>query len=144
MATKHELSAGGIVFKQKEDKPLWLIVKHSKHEGWIFPKGLIGDDKDESMEEAALRETEEEGGVKARIIGKVKNPVQYFYKFKGDLIEKKVYYFLMKYLSGNPEDHDWEVSEAKFVTTEEVKKTLTYDSDRQAFEQALKIYQTKV
>lgn len=140
MVTKDEISAGGIVFKKKNDQTYWLIVQHSQHKGWVFPKGLVGDKEDESMEEAALRETKEEGGVKTRVVAKLEKPVGYSYRFKGTLIRKTVHYYLMEHLSGNPKDHDWEVSEAKFFPTDKVKKVLTYDSDRQAFAQALKLF----
>ncbi|PJC82060.1 hypothetical protein CO007_01400 [Candidatus Roizmanbacteria bacterium CG_4_8_14_3_um_filter_36_10] len=43
----------------------------------------------------------------------------------------------MKYVSGNPSNHDWEMSEAKFVSKEEIEKTLTYSSDKHAFQEAL-------
>ena len=46
----------------------------------------------------------------------------------------------MEYLSGDPKDHDWEVSEAKFIPEDEVKKILTYKSDQEAFEKILNIY----
>ena len=63
-----EISAGGIVYK-KISNYQWLICQHSQHKGWVFPKGLVGDkDRNESMDQAALREVEEEGGVRAKII----------------------------------------------------------------------------
>ncbi|MGB9883436.1 MAG: NUDIX hydrolase [Microgenomates group bacterium] len=137
----NQISAGGIVYKKSEDV-LWLICQHSQHKGWVFPKGLVGDHTPgESMELAALREVEEEGGIKAKIVDD--QPVKTFYQYywQGDLIKKTVYYFLMEYLSGDPKNHDWEVSEAKFLTTNEVKKILTYPSDKQAFEEILKKYE---
>ena len=45
------------------------------------------------------------------------------------MVDKKVYYFLMEYISGDPKDHDWEVSEAKFVALDEVFETLDYKTD---------------
>ena len=136
MKTIFQTSAGGIVFKNN----LWLICQHSEHKGWVFPKGLVGDNKkNESMEQAALREVEEEGGVKTKIIAKKPITTEYKYQWKGTLIKKTVFYFLMEYVSGDPNNHDWEMSEAKFVTADEVKKTLTYLSDKEAFEEILKI-----
>jgi len=41
-------------------------------------------------------------------------------------------------LSGDPKDHDWEMMDAKFVSEAEVKKTLTYTSDIEAFAKVLK------
>ena len=126
----NQTSAGGIVFKGN----LWLICQHSQHKGWVFPKGLVGDDDvNESMEQAALREVEEEGGIKAKIINDQPIKVQYSYQWNNVLVKKTVYYFLMEYVSGDPKNHDWEMSDVKFVNEKEVKKTLTYPSDKEAF-----------
>jgi 8-oxo-dGTP pyrophosphatase MutT (NUDIX family) len=141
MKRKNEVSAGGIVYKKKNNNTYWLITQHSKHKGWSFPKGLIGDnDKDEPKEKAALREVEEEGGIKAKIVNPQPVNVHYMYKFEDTLVEKTVYYFLMEYQSGDPENHDWEVSEAKFVTADEIKKTLTFKTDKEAFEKILQLF----
>lgn len=151
MKTKHEISAGGIVFRKikdslsKKEKIEWLVVQHSQHKGWVFPKGLVGDQKKgENMKEAALRETAEEGGVKAKIISQLPKPVEYFYHFQGQLVKKTVYYYLMEYVDGDPKNHDWEVSEAKFLSEDEVKKILTYPSDREAFKMALSQFKALV
>lgn len=138
MKFKKETSAGGIVYKNENGKYLWLITQHSQHKGWSFPKGLVGDEnKNEPMEEAALREVKEEGGVIAKIVDK--NPVktQYKFRFKDTLVDKTVYYFLMEYLAGDPKNHDWEVIEAKFVPQEEVRYTLTFTADKEVFKQIL-------
>lgn len=138
MKHKTEISAGGIVFRDADGVRTWLITQHSQHKGWGFPKGIIGDvDKDEKMETAALREVREEGGVVAKIVNPNPTQAAYKYKFEDTLVDKKVYYFLMEYVSGDPKDHDWEVSEAKFVTEEEVEETLTYDTEKKAFEHIL-------
>lgn len=135
MKTIFQTSAGGIVRKGS----LWLICQHSQHKGWVFPKGFVGDkNKNESNETAALREVEEEGGVKAKIINPEPIVSQYEYKAEEVLYHKTVYYFLMEYLSGDPKDHDWEMMDAKFVPEDEVKKTLTYPSDIQAFAKVLR------
>jgi len=146
MKVIHQMSAGGIVNKKIQNskfeiRNLWLICRHSQHKGWVFPKGLVGDqDSGESMETAALREVKEEGGVSAKIINNQPIKTEYSYKFEGNLIKKTVYYFLMEYISGSPDDHDWEMSEAKFVTREEVVSTLTYPSDQDAFKKVLDIW----
>lgn len=147
MRTIFQTSAGGIVFKkilQTTPYPLqpttflWLICQHSQHKGWVFPKGFVGDiDKNETNEVAALREVEEEGGVKAKIINNKPIVTKYEYEWRGNLIKKTVYYFLMEYVSGDPKNHDWEMSDAKFINEKKVKKTLTYPSDIQAFEKIL-------
>lgn len=147
MKYKKELSAGGIVYKKqrvksKEQKGrvVWLITKHSQFKYWSFPKGLVGDeDPEEEMMDAALREVKEEGGVEAEILEELKMPVKYKYKWEDTLIDKTVQYYLMRYESGDPAEHDWEVEEAKFVPTEEVRGLLTYKNDKEAFEHAVEI-----
>lgn len=140
MKTIKQISAGGIVYK-KISNCQWLICQHSQHKGWVFPKGLVGSG--ESMEQAALREVEEEGGIKAKITNNQPIVTNYQYIWQKDLIKKTVYYFLMEYISGDPKNHDWEMSESKFVTKEEIIKTLTYPSDQKAFEKVLDIF-TKI
>ncbi len=140
----NQVSAGGIVFKKIYHLGsniydlTWLICQHSQHKGWVFPKGFVGDkDKNETNETAAIREVEEEGGIKAKIINPEPIISKYEYQFGGVLYKKTVYYFLMEYVSGDPKNHDFEMSDAKFVSQDEVKKTLTYDSDKEAFEKIL-------
>ncbi len=138
---KKETSAGGIVFKREDSQILWLITQHSLHKGWGFPKGLIGDTvENEEKESAALREVGEEGGITARIVHEAPVEVQYKYRFKETLVDKNVFYFLMEYVDGDPANHDWEVSEAKFISEEEIKQILSFDSDKEAFSKILNIF----
>lgn len=145
MNIKKEISAGGIVFRRVQSPESsvsiqWLVTQHSQHKGWVFPKGLIGDTvTDEPMEGAALREVEEEGGVKARIVNPKQVTVSYSYIWEDLQVDKTVHYFLMEYVSGDPKNHDWEMMDAKFITEEEVKKILTYPSDKQAFGEILRM-----
>lgn len=151
MKSKKEFSAGGIVYKKTSKGTLWLITQHSQHKGWVFPKGLVGDkNKDEKPEDAALREVEEEGGVKTKIVNPSPYITHFTYRWKGSphggdqteemLVYKTVYYFLMKYVSGDPKDHDWEMSDAKFVSAEDAIRTLSFDTDKKAFRILLKQY----
>ncbi|MBI2617598.1 NUDIX domain-containing protein [Candidatus Gottesmanbacteria bacterium] len=137
-----EFSAGGIVFKKQKTKNVfWLVCQHSQHKGWVFPKGLIGDNiKGEKSEETAVREVKEETGVEGQIIIKLGNPATYWYVWKGDKRFKTVYYFLMEYVSGDIKDHDHEMSAVSWIPTEEVEKRLSYKSDKNAFKEALKIF----
>jgi len=164
MPLKREYSAGGIVYKKvnppaggskfpasagsrkrrdKVDEVLWLVAQHSQHKGWVFPKGIIGDTKkDEKAHQTAVREVKEETGVEGKIITKLKKPVSYFYVWSGEKRLKTVYYFLMQYAKGSIKNHDHEMSAVEWLPTDEVMKKLTYKSDKEAFEEALKILRT--
>lgn len=135
-----EFSAGGIVYKTTNAKRFWLIAQHSHHKGWVFPKGLISDNKkDESSQETAVREVQEETGIKGKIIKKLPSPVSYFYSWQGQKRFKSVEYYLMEYESGETSDHDWEMSQVEWLPEEEIEQKLTFKSDKIAFNQALSL-----
>lgn len=142
--SQKETSAGGIVYKKNSDGFLWLIIQHSKAKHWGFPKGHIGDKiPNEKMEEAALREVQEEGGISAQIVNHIPFVTHYSYKLHDSPRNKTVYYFLMEYVSGNIQNHDWEVEEALFVPEHEVIEMLTYPTDLKAFMEAKVALQNK-
>jgi len=63
---KKEFSAGGVVFKKESGKLWFLLGKHSGYHKWALPKGLI--EAGEKGIETAVRETEEEMGVKTKLV----------------------------------------------------------------------------
>lgn len=129
-----EQSAGGVVYKRVASSVLWLIVKHKGALHWGFPKGHIADKiSNEAIEEAALREVREEGGIRAKIIQLTPEINEYFFRRGQTLHKKIVSYFLMEYISGDTKDHDHEVSKAKFVEEKELLETLTFENDRKIF-----------
>jgi len=70
---RREFSAGCVVFRQqttnnKQQTTKYLIGKHSGYHKWVLPKGLI--EKGEKGWETGLRETEEEMGVRAKLVDK--------------------------------------------------------------------------
>ena len=132
---KFEFSAGGVVYKKQGEQTLILVCQHSQHHGWVFPKGLIGDHiEGEKKEDTAIREVEEETGVKGKII-KILTPVDYWYFFEGEKIHKTVYYFLMEYISGDITKHDNEMENVEWLEENEVEKRLTYPADKKVWQE---------
>lgn len=136
----NEFSAGGIVVRkdsgQSQNDIAILVSQHSGHHGWVFPKGHVGDsNKNETPEEAALREVQEETGIIGKIL-KSLTPIEYWYQFQGEKKHKKVQYFLMSYVSGDIENHDFEMENVEWLPMEEVEKRLTYDGDKKVWEEA--------
>jgi len=73
MDFKREFSAGCVVCKREKReikdanaKLKFLLGKHSGYHKWVLPKGLI--EEGERGWQTAIRETEEEMGVKARLL----------------------------------------------------------------------------
>jgi 8-oxo-dGTP pyrophosphatase MutT (NUDIX family) len=92
--------AGSIVVRLDAREPQVLLVTGRRNpRNWIFPKGHI--EKGESPEQAALRETREEAGISAKLIG----PAGILeYGFLG--AKARVEYFLVLFTreAGPPED----------------------------------------
>jgi|TARA_B100000315_G_scaffold249177_1_gene280003 8-oxo-dGTP pyrophosphatase MutT (NUDIX family) len=90
---KRERSAGAIVFI-KEKEPIYLLL-HYEEGHWDFPKGHI--EEKETDTETVKREVGEETGIKdIEIIPNFKEKIQYFFKFKKELISKEVVFYLAK------------------------------------------------
>ena len=90
---KKERSAGAILFR-KEKKPIFLLL-HYEAKHWDFPKGNI--EKGEKDQDTVKREIKEETGIKdVEIIPDFKEKIQYYFKFKSELINKTVIFYLAK------------------------------------------------
>lgn len=136
---KREFSAGGIVFNKGGQV---LLVKagslrdeSKKH--WKFPKGHI--DEGESSKDAALREIEEETGIKAQILEKI-GESKYVFPFKGEKIFKIVIYFLMKEIGGELKPQEGEIEEVRWVSPEEALKILSFPTDKKLLEKTLSLF----
>ena len=142
MAIKRIFSAGGIVIRKstKSTRSMRgtkgvevLVTQHSKHKGWDFPKGHR--EIYESEEQTALREVEEETGVKAEIIERV-GETKYFYYEEGERVLKTVAFYLMKYISEGEATTAFEVSGTKWLPPEKVESQLTFKDTKALWEKA--------
>lgn len=130
---KREFSAGGLVRKGN----LWLIRRPASNPeyrgnlGWSFPKGWI--DPGENLEQAAIREVREEGGVEAKVIKKLRT-LKVFFKDKGELVMKFITYFMMEYVADAPEGFGEETAEIKWVTKEEALDLLVHKNEQELLE----------
>lgn len=95
---KTEKSAGLVIFKRSRGIKFLLLEyarrndERGEHTYWDFPKGHIEEGEDEKS--AALREAEEETGLKdLNIINGFRETIEYFFR-AGDLIKKHVIFFL--------------------------------------------------
>src|SRR5262249_24614773 len=110
-----------------------------KPEGtWALPKGLI--DPGESAEATAVREAEEETGVRARPVEKL-GDIRYVYTWAGERVFKVVSFFLLRYSRGRlgalPAEHAHEVAEARWLPLDEAPRLLAYKGERDMAAKAL-------
>ena len=99
-----------------------------------LPKGH--PEAGESPADAALREVREEAGVETRVVEKL-GDVRYWYMRRGKRIAKVVAFFLLEYVSGDIDDHDVEVEDARWLALEDAVRDLTYDGEREMVARAL-------
>lgn len=136
---RDEVSAGGVVFRLRDDGgfDVALILTHEGR--WQLPKGWIEDG--EQAERAAAREVREEAGVDAEMVGPL-DTIEYWYTSRyGDQparVHKLVHFFLLRYLSGSTDDHDHEVTEARWADIDEADRMLAFKDERRVVAMARK------
>jgi 8-oxo-(d)GTP phosphatase len=116
-------AAGGIVTRDDGEEPHFALVHRPKYDDWTFPKGKLHDG--ELDERAALREVEEETGLRCRL-GDPVDSVTYADRFGRP---KVVRYWTMTPDGGTFRPND-EVDELRWVGPEEAMALLTYGHDR--------------
>lgn len=144
-----ERSAGGIAYKIVDGRVFWFIIKtlskktvnrrgqKIRHTIYKFPKGhLIAG---EVLKQTALREVEEEGRIKTKIIDKIGSRDYIIWdEATSKKIIKKVTFFLMEYLEeSNLKYYDKEaVVDREWLSYEEALKKLAYDFERNLLKKA--------
>jgi 8-oxo-dGTP diphosphatase len=117
-------AAGGVVLRDGRV----AVVHRPKYDDWSLPKGKL--DPGESWEEAALREVEEEIGLRCRLERELE-PSRYRTP-KGE--DKTVRYWVMAVEGGDFAAND-EVDAMRWVTVPEARELLSYDADRALLDQ---------
>lgn len=118
-------AAGGVVVRPGSEGGVEVVLVHRPaYEDWTFPKGKLTADEDEAT--AALREVEEEAGLRChleRLLGLVS-----YQDRRGR--PKTVQYWVMSPLGGDLAPATNEVDEARWVPLVEARRLLTYKRDR--------------
>jgi 8-oxo-dGTP pyrophosphatase MutT (NUDIX family) len=99
-----------------------------------LPKG--GADADERPEVTAMREVREETGLTATVRSHL-GDVTYWYRRSGRRVRKTVRFFLCDFVEGSTEDHDHEVTEARWIPLLEAADALAYPGERDMVKRAI-------
>ena len=117
-------AAGGVVTRTVADGGTEVLVVHRpKYEDWSFPKGKV--DPGESDEDCALREVEEETGLRCALGDEL--PTTAYRDRKGR--PKTVRYWAMTVLDGSFRPND-EVDEVCWLAPDLAARLLSYERDR--------------
>ena len=125
-------AAGGVVVRDGGGGDEVLVVHRVRYDDWSLPKGKL--DPDEQHVVAAVREVEEETGVRARVRDELSQVV-----YAVPEGWKRVRWYLMDHVGGDPADRpaDREVDVARWVAVDEAPGVLTYPADVDLLDEAL-------
>jgi 8-oxo-dGTP diphosphatase len=113
-------AAGGVILRDG----VVAIVHRPRYDDWTLPKGKL--DAGEGFEDAALREVEEETGLRCRLVRELP-AVEYEVKGRPKLVR----YWLMEVESDPGFVPNDEVDEVRWLEPVEALRWLTYERDRE-------------
>ena len=128
--TMHAFSAGGIVLRGRPlDLEVLLVGRDQQSHGtqlWALPKGtpLPG----ESPQQTALREVREETGLEVAITG-FADVITYSFVERGTRYRKRVAYYTMVAIGGDPSLHDHEYDFVDWFSIEHALRVMRYPNE---------------
>ena len=117
-------AAGGVLWRRSGDGLEVAVVHRPRYDDWSLPKGKL--DAGESFEDAALREVEEETGMRCRLGREIGET--HYQDRKGR--PKVVRYWAMDECQGEFRANE-EVDELRWVSIDAALELLDYDFDRE-------------
>ena len=99
---------------------------------WSLPKGHL--EAGETAEDAAVREVEEETGIRGRVLAAL-GTIDYWFVADDRRIHKTVHHFLLEAPAASC-DEDLEVDEVAWVPLDELRERLAYAGERRLAETA--------
>ena len=94
---------------------------------WSLPKGHV--EAGETHEDAAVREVEEETGIRGRVLAAL-GTIDYWFVAEDRRIHKTVHHYLLEASGGELSDEDIEVDEVAWVPLTELRDRLAYAGER--------------
>lgn len=121
--TKIIATAGGLLESRHDDALRIAVIYRERHDDWTLPKGHIEDG--ETIEDAAIREVEEETGCRGEVI-EIVRPVAYLVNHQ----PKIVVFYRMAVIERGDFTPNEEVSAVMWLKPEEALAQLSYEVDR--------------
>jgi 8-oxo-dGTP pyrophosphatase MutT (NUDIX family) len=142
---RREISAGCVVFRKAEGVAEVALIQPKDRTAWALPKGLI--EYGESPQTAAKREAREETGLSGEILAKI-GTIKYSYTAKWEdppaRVFKIVTFYLLKFTSGDPSQHDLEVQRVEWFRIDEAIRNASYAQEREVIRKAQSLIQKEI
>ncbi len=126
----HAFSAGGIVLRGLPlQREILLVGRKQQFRGgqlWALPKGTPLEG--ESAQQTALREVREETGIEVAITG-FAGVISYSFLERGVRFRKRVAYYTMVAIGGDPSEHDHEYDFVCWYSLEEALRLMRYPNE---------------
>ena len=159
--TIRAFSAGGVVFRLNSDgahekkgtsgewedaqysiMSIEVVLVGRSHSGiWALPKGT--PESGETLEQVAVREVQEETGLKVRLITYI-GSITYAFVHNKIRFQKQVRHFLFEAIGGDTSLHDAEYDRVEWFPISEALRRLTYQNEINILSQAEDILHRKL
>jgi 8-oxo-dGTP pyrophosphatase MutT (NUDIX family) len=133
-----ETSAGGLVVDRSAGGRAALIARLDRKGRlvWSLPKGHV--EAGETQEQAAVREVEEETGIRGRVLAPL-GTIDFWFVAEDRRVHKTVHHFLLEQEGGELSDADIEVVEVAWVPLADARGRLAYADERELLDKALRL-----
>jgi 8-oxo-dGTP pyrophosphatase MutT (NUDIX family) len=143
LEVRRELSAGGLIWRRADDGSIEVVLVRPAGKGtWVLPKGHV--EPGETLLDAALREANEESGLRV-VADEPLGQVAYLYSWRTHpsdravRIFKRVHFYLMRCVGGDPSEHDHEIEEVVWMPLDAALNRASHKSERNLIAKAKKI-----
>ncbi|WP_344883889.1 NUDIX hydrolase [Zhihengliuella alba] len=142
LPTVEEVSSGGVIVDvEKAELPVAIIARYNRggRLEWCLPKGH--PEGAESNEEAAVREVEEETGIRGDVLAPL-GSIDYWFTVSTYRVHKTVHHFLLRATGGEltvENDPDHEAVDVAWVPMRDLGRRLSFPNERRIAELAREV-----
>jgi len=131
---REETSAGGVVYRVVRGRPLFLLIRDS-YRNWGFPKGHL--EPGEAPEATALREVQEETGLRGLVVRGPVDTIDWYFRFRGRLVHKVCHFYLFESRTARTApQRDEGITACRWLPLEEAVERISYANARMVLERA--------
>jgi 8-oxo-dGTP pyrophosphatase MutT (NUDIX family) len=117
-----------------DGRPLFLLIRDS-YKNWGFPKGHL--EGDEPPEQAAMREVEEETGLRGLVLRGPVDTIDWHFRFRGRLIHKVCHFYLIETVMAKTSPQREEgITACRWLPLEQALERISYANARAVLDRA--------